>query len=152
PRRLALRPLPLRSELPEMSLPAIALFPDLPPELNHRQRSTRRIAAFVLLFRAGPHPGLRLVVHRNNAVTDRQLARYREIHQSGGGLMRNNMKGEGVPANDAPKRPHPFMGAPTSFSRVYGENNRARDSQRAGHGNTVEFTPSLFEDFACTRQ
>src|SRR6202007_2198346 len=102
-----------RSALPGVLSPAIVLFPELselPLETYHCERSARRIAAFVLLLRASSHPCLSLVVHSDNAVADRQLARHRKIHQSAGGLMRNNIEMDRGAAKELAKRNQPHIG------------------------------------------
>src|SRR5262249_39801087 len=152
PRSLACRLPPVRPESSAAYLPAIALCPDLsrglPLQANHRQRGARRIAAFVLLLRARPQPGLRLIIHGNDTVADRQSARDRKVHQATGGLVRNDFEMDGVAANDATERDHAIVAASTSSGRIYGDGDRARDFQGPGHGDAIEFGASVFKDFA----
>src|ERR1700751_1626683 len=113
-----------------MSAPGISLLSDLSLETNERERRARSIAAFVLLFRAGPQPGLFVGIHGDDAVADRHLARYGEVHQSPRGLMGDDLEVDGVAANDTAERDHAVIRTPAPLRGVKRNRNRARDFER----------------------
>src|SRR5260370_16973799 len=66
--------------------------------------------------------------------------------------MRNYVEVDGIAANDAAERDDAVISAPAPPSRIEPNCNRARDFERARHGEAIELGPRLFQDFRGARQ
>src|SRR5439155_7268714 len=70
-------------------------------QLDHRQAGRRRVAALVLAIDTGAGPGLVVVLHRENAVAQRQAVAHREILQRPRALAADVVVVGGLTADDA---------------------------------------------------
>ncbi len=120
---------------------------ELALQAHQRERGQRRVAALVgpALLGIGAHGRLLLIVHGQDAISERQTARDREIGKRAGALIGDDLEMIGVAANDAAERDHALIGRAGGLGGVERYGRARRQLQRAGNGDGGDVAAELLE-------